>query len=114
MAITTFNSKQGSTGQQLEKLISEFNYYVPKNASEYRYISKPFNISVRDLLADITSILQLQKQLINIQNEEMPHNDSKKQLLSAFWKKDKQQRETSEAVKVILFATTCAMLIYSI
>jgi hypothetical protein len=68
---------------------SEFNHYNPKNASKYSWVPNPFNIGIEDLLKDITNILKLQKQHNEIQSEEMPLYDFKKESARAFWIKVK-------------------------
>ena len=61
--------------EHISKLISEFDRYIPENALKYCWIRNLFNTEAEDLPDEIANISKLQKQLIDIQNDQILRYD---------------------------------------
>ena len=102
-----FNSIKLGLVQYMEKLIDEFDRYIPdKDLSSAHWIRNPFDVEVGELSDDVPG---LQEELIELQTEEMWRRLHSKESLGQFWTQVKQEKRVigTEAVKVLIpFSTT--------
>lgn len=106
---TSFDEIKPIVVGHLEKLMSEFQRYIPEDISIYSWVKNPFDVKIEDLPKEMSDIHQLEEQLIDIQNDKTLEYNFKKETLSVFWTKIHKEKDVlgSQALKVLLpFPTT--------
>ena len=94
----------------LEKLIEEFDKYIPDGElhEKYKWLCRPFDVQAEDLSEEY-SIQNLREELIEVQHDETLRFNFERQTLGVFWTAVKKEKPVlgCEAVKMLLpFATT--------
>jgi hypothetical protein len=108
-----FTDKQNIIIELLEKLVIEFERYIPKGGiSKYNWVRVPFNFVVNDLPDDFINITEFKEQLVEVQSDEkLRYNFNKHtESLRAFWLNVKKEKPFlgNEALKEMLpLFTTC-------
>ena len=95
----------------LEKLIEEFDKYIPDGElhEKYKWLCRPFDVQAEGLSEEESSIQNLQEELIEVQHDETLRFNFERQTLGVFWTAVKKENPVlgCEAVKMLLpFATT--------
>ncbi|XP_066980131.1 general transcription factor II-I repeat domain-containing protein 2B-like [Macrobrachium rosenbergii] len=75
----------------LEKLIEEFDKYIPDGElhEKYKWLCRPFDVQAEDLSEEESSIQNLQEELIEVQHDETLRFNFERQTLGVFLKKEK-------------------------
>jgi hypothetical protein len=77
----------------MEEQTLDFDRYIPEDVTKYSWVRGPFDIDIKDLADEISSIAGLQEQLIRIQNKTLCYNLKKQtESLIAFWIKVKKEK----------------------